>query len=351
LLGALYAALGALTFSLNNVAMRRGVITGSVLQGMALTVPIGGASFLVMTICLGEFSQIFAFPVVALAWLSGQGVVHFVIGRYCNYKSNQLMGVNLAAPVIQLQVPVAMLLAVATLHERFTVLQAVGSTLMVGGSFTTQRNVSAKPEKTAAASPPGAISSAAAVLSQEVASEAPNKPVFVPNVISGYFFGFAAAVCYGSSPLMARQAFLHAPGASTLAGGCLAYAAATLFFSLILLKRNSWTDVKSMKSENLPWFLSSAVLVAVSQAFVYASLAVAPLMVVTPILQLSLVFRLFLSQWINREHEVVNAAVFVGAFTAVLGSILVSVNTDDLAASFELPRAVSDFLRYRLAGY
>ena len=38
-----------------------------------------------------------------------------------------------------------------------------------------------------------------------------------------------------------------------------------------------------MKRENLPWFLSSAVLVAVSQAFVYASLAVAPLMVVTPI--------------------------------------------------------------------
>src|SRR5262245_57152681 len=116
LLGAIYAALGAFTFSLNNVAMRRGVVTGSVLQGMALTVPIGGLSFLVMTICVGEFSQIFMFPAVALAWLSGQGLVHFVIGRYCNYKSNQLMGVNLSGPVVQLQVPVAMLLAVATLH-------------------------------------------------------------------------------------------------------------------------------------------------------------------------------------------------------------------------------------------
>ena len=45
-------------------------------------------------------------------------------------------------------------------------------------------------------------------------------------------------------------------------------------------------------------------------------------MVVTPILQLSLVFRLFLSQLINRKHEVMNAAVLIGAFTAVLGSIL-----------------------------
>jgi hypothetical protein len=48
-----------------------------------------------------------------------------------------------------------------------------------------------------------------------------------------------------------------------------------------------------LSRENLPWFLSSAVLIAISQAFVYASLATAPLMVVvTPILQLSLVFRL-----------------------------------------------------------
>jgi uncharacterized membrane protein len=93
------------------------------------------------------------------------------------------------------------------------------------------------------------------------------------------------------------------------------------------------------------------VLVAVSQAFVYASLAVAPLMVVTPILQLSLVFRLFLSQLINRDYEVMNAAVLVGAFTAVLGSILVSLDTDELAIWLDLPLSLADFLRYRLAGH
>src|SRR5690348_17259315 len=118
--------------------MRRGVVTGSVLQGMAITVPIGGLSFLVMTVAFGELGQLVAFPAAALAWLAGQGIVHFVLGRYCNYKSNQLMGVNLAAPVVQLQVPFAMLLAVAILHEKFTVLQAIGSLLMLGGSFVTQ---------------------------------------------------------------------------------------------------------------------------------------------------------------------------------------------------------------------
>jgi drug/metabolite transporter (DMT)-like permease len=339
LLGVLYAALGAFTFALNNVTMRRGVVTGSVLQGMALTVPVGGFSFLVMTVAFGELGQLAAFPAVAFTWLACQGIVHFVIGRYCNYKSNQLMGVNLAAPVIQLQVPFAMMLAVVTLHEKFTVLQAIGSALMLGGSLTAQSNAG-KGRKTASAPP-----------RIPTVPEPKPKPTFQPRVFSGYISGLAAAMCYGSSPLMVRQAFLHAPGAGTAAGGCLAYTAATLFFSLLLLKPGSWGEIKRMKRENLPWFLSSAVLVAISQAFVYASLAVAPLMVVTPILQLSLVFRLFLSQWINRDHEIMNTAVVIGAFTAVLGSILVSLDTDELTRLMGLPSSAADLLRHCLAGH
>jgi len=72
-------------------------------------------------------------------------------------------------------------------------------------------------------------------------------------------------------------------------------------------------------------------------------------MVVTPILQLSLVFRLFLSQLINRDHEVMNTAVVIGALTAVLGSLLVSLDTDELTTLPGLPLSLADFLRYRLA--
>jgi uncharacterized membrane protein len=123
-----------------------------------------------------------------------------------------------------------------------------------------------------------------------------------------------------------------------------------VFFSLVLLKPGCWADIRGTSRENLPWFLSSAVLVSISQAFVYASLAVAPLMVVTPILQLSLVFRLFLSQLINRDYEVMNNAVLTGAFTAVLGSILVSLDTDEMTRMLDLPRLLTNFLGYRLAG-
>jgi drug/metabolite transporter (DMT)-like permease len=219
---------------------------------------------------------------------------------------------------------------------------------MLGGSFIVQSNAGRR--KNSAAPPPAPVPIVASQNEPAAKPEPMRGPGFRPRVFSGYFFGLAAAMCYGSSPLMARQAFLHTPGASAAAAGCLAYAAATLFFALILLKPGPWRDIRRMKRENLPWFLSSAVLVAISQAFVYASLVVAPLMVVTPILQLSLVFRLFLSQLINRDYEVMNSAVVIGAFTAVLGSILVSFNTDELAKLLGLPLSLADLLRYRLAG-
>ena len=44
------------------------------------------------------------------------------------------------------------------------------------------------------------------------------------------------------------------------------------------------------------------------------------------------------------------AAVLVGALTAVLGSILVSLDTDVLMKLLDLPPSLTNFLRYRLAG-
>ena len=44
-----------------------------------------------------------------------------------------------------------------------------------------------------------------------------------------------------------------------------------------------------------------------------------------------------------------NIAVLAGAFTAVLGSLLVSLETDVLTRVPGLPLGLTDFLRFRLA--
>jgi drug/metabolite transporter (DMT)-like permease len=313
---------------------------------MALTVPIGGLSFLVMTIVFDELHHLVMFPMAAAAWLACQGIVHFVIGRYCNYKSNQLMGVNLTAPVVQLQVPFTMLLAVVMLHENFTVLQAVGSALMLGGRLLDHPEQCWQRKKESASGDTQPDRTLAG------GTDGPETETKLPTAggLGLRFRPRRGDLLWQLAPDGARG-FRVRTRRQHGGWGLRSYAAATLFFLLILFKPGSWADIRSTKLENLPWFLSSAVLVAISQAFVYASLAVAPLMVVTPILQLSLVFRLFLSQLINRDQEVLNAAVIIGAFTAVPGSILVSLDTDELTMFLQLPLWFADFLQHRLAGH
>jgi drug/metabolite transporter (DMT)-like permease len=332
-LGAFFAALGAFTFALNNATVRRGVLTGTVMQAMAVTVPVGGAGFLVLALLAGAAPALLSFPPAAAAWMAGQGIMHFVIGRFFNYRANKLVGVNLSAPVVQLQVVVAMVLAVLTMHEPFTILQSIGTILMLAGSFATQKRSTKPPLLTTAQS-----------------SRHELRPAFTPRYFAGYLFSSCAALAYGASPLMVRVAFDIAPQASVVAGGVIAYGAATAAFALLLLRPAVRHDIAAMQRENLPWFLYAAVLVTVSQGFVYASLAVAPLMVVTPILQLSLVFRVFLSWLINREYEVLDASVILGATAAIIGSILVSMNTDFFVSALALPDGLSSALRSRLAG-
>ena len=106
---------------------------------MAVSVPLGVVCFLPLAFLTGELFRLPQFPKAAVAWMAGLGVLHFVIGRYCNFRANSVAGVNLTAPVVQLQVVVTMVLAVVVLHEPCTALQMIGGALILAGSLITQR--------------------------------------------------------------------------------------------------------------------------------------------------------------------------------------------------------------------
>lgn len=332
MLGAIYATLAALTFAMNNAAMRRGVLTGTAGQAIALTVPLGGLCFLAMAMVTGQISEMRSFPLAAASWLGAQGILQFLIGRYFNYEANRLVGVNISAPIIQLQVVVTMLLAVVLLREEFTVLQAFGTVLMLGGSFGTQLHKPATPKA-----------------DEVVAAEPKAKPQFRPRYLPGVLCGLGAALAYGVAPLLVRAAFESTPVKNVLAGGVIAYAAATtVLLVLVCLLPQFRQSIRAVNRNSATWYAAAAALVAGSHGFVYAALAVAPLMVVVPILQLSLIFRIILSQLLNRDYEVMNTAVIIGSIVAVIGSIGVSMNTDYLLDIVKFPPSLADVLRIRL---
>ena len=146
LLGAVLAILSAATFALTNATGRRGVITGTPAQGMVISMPVGLACFLAVALLTGAFQNLSRFDASALASLSAAGVLHFVLGRYCNFRASQAAGVNLTAPVIQLNSVVTLVLAVVVLREPCTMLQTAGAVLMVGGSLVTQRSSNPPPQ-------------------------------------------------------------------------------------------------------------------------------------------------------------------------------------------------------------
>lgn len=325
LLGAVLAILSAATFALTNAISRRGVITGTAVQGMVISLPVGLACFLVLALLTGAHGDLGRFETSGLASLSAAGVLHFVLGRYCNFRASQAAGVNLTAPVLQLNAVVTLVLAVLILHEPCTVLQAAGAVLMVAGSLVTQR-----------ASQPA------------VPGKPHDLPIFTPRVASGFVFASIAALAYGTSPIIVRQALQGAGPLAGLSGGSVAYAGATALAALGLLIPSLRGNVLKVSSENARWFVYSGVFVAAAQGFIYSALAVAPIMLIIPLLQLSLVFRFVFALLLNPHHEVFGFLVVFGTVVSIAGACAVSIDTNLILQWLAIPEPVAAALRARL---
>ena len=117
MLGGLFAICSAATFAFNNASVRRGVLTGSVAQAMAITVPIGVPLFFLAALITGTLGEITGFSRQGLAALALAGAMHFVWGRYCNYRATKALGTNLVAPIQQVNLIITLLLAIWLLGQ------------------------------------------------------------------------------------------------------------------------------------------------------------------------------------------------------------------------------------------
>jgi drug/metabolite transporter (DMT)-like permease len=332
-LGAIFSLLSAASFALNNATVRRGVVSGTPVQAMSISVPLGVVCFLPIAALAGELGRLFQFPAKAAAWMAGLGVLHFVIGRYFNFKANQVAGVNLTAPVVQLQVVVTMVLAVLILHEPCTTVQIAGGVVMLAGSLITQRQ------------PPKLAAAPAKAPNQD---DKPSLPPFIPLYLAGYIFASLAAIAYGTTPIMARFALEHTGPSTGILGGLIAYVAATLVGSLVFLSPSIRRNVSALKVDNARWFAYSGVLVAAAQGFFFCAVALAPVLFVMPLLQTSLAFRLIFSTWLSPDHEVFGGLVIFGAAISIAGALLVSIDSAIIVHALALPDALTRILLWHV---
>lgn len=305
MLGALLALASAATFGLNNAALRRGVLTGGVLQAMAITVPLGVPLFLLATFIVGDINSLAGFSLPSWAWLALAGLVHFVIGRYGNYRATRALGTTLSSPMHQLSVPIALALALIFLDEVMTPLRLIGFVLVMLGPLVAVRGQSKKK----------------------------NGKDFQPQLGEGIFWGIICAVGYGSSPLFIIKGLGPERAlVDSVAAGLISYSAAAIIVTIAVIFAGGIAFMRDLDKTARNWFAVSGFFVFVSQMLRYMALAVAPVTVVVPIQRLSVVFRVIFSWALNRDHEVLTAKVFAGIAISLLGAFALTLSTDIVLA-------------------
>jgi uncharacterized membrane protein len=326
MLGGLLSLLSAVTFAYANASVRRGVLTGTVLQAVGISLPVALPIFVLTMLPTGGFKIVAGFDARSWILLAVAGVIHFAWGRYCNYRATKAIGANLVAPIQQYSLIVTLVLAFVWLGEPLTLLRVIGIVLVVAGPAMTLG-----PDKPATRSVP---------------PQSQGEAAFTPLYAEGYFYAVLSSICFGLSPVLINMAFEKKGIAIGIAGGFVSYLAATAALALTMLLPGQWASFRRIDSETTKWFLFSGVAVCMSQMFRYMALAVAPVSVVTPIQRLSLVFRIYFGWLINPKHEVFGGRVVVGTIVSLVGAVALSVSTDEILHLIPLPAQVAGWLAW-----
>ena len=303
--GALLALVSAFSFSVNFILVRRGFADAgaTAAQGAFITVLLGVPFGLAAVLITG---QLFNFGEISLngyLLLAAAGIVHFGIGRYCNYRGIAAIGAPRAATIQAIAVPYSVVMAMVLLGERPTILMFVGIALILGSpALMIDRGNRSSPES--------------------------GKPAVEMRMLEGYTFSLLASVGYGSSPILIRAALEDATGVAAV-GTFIAYvgASAVLMATLALPAQRHLVGTINFRYMRL--FGGAGFAVFFAQLLRFFALSIADVSVVNPLMRMIGVFTLILSYLVNRRLERITLGVVLGVLVSFAGSAMLVVAAAD----------------------
>ncbi len=304
-LGVVFALLGAFSFSLNSVTMRRGISRGAASQGLYVTVFLGAGLFVVASVVSGQVFDLGSVTANDFVFMAASGVVHILGGRYCNYRAMGAIGANRAQPIVGMATLASVMIAVVFLGETLNALQGVGIALVMVGPALVMPGRRSAPQ----AAPAGGSGT-------EVKA-------FQPKMVEGYSFGVLAALFWGAGPVLMR-AGVESNGLGIL-GGTVSYLAATLVLSLTLLIPGQASGALSLDKSARKLFFVAGLGSGFANGFRFSALALAPVSVVIPLMRATVLFTLVLNFAFNRHLESFEPKVLIGIFISMIGAILLVI--------------------------
>ena len=320
MLGAVFALLSAVAFSMNSVLVRRGVVNATPSQAAFVTVLLGVPMFLLAAIVTTQLFRAGDLSGSSYGYLAAGGIVNFVIGRHFNYMAIEAMGAARAAPFQALTLPYSVLIAFLFLDEAVTLYVGFGVALIMAGPVMMVERRIPRPIAAAVATenPDAAVD--VAVESDAMARET-NAPQFEFRQAEGYLAAIVASAAYGTSPILFRAALEGEAGLSIFSG-FVSYAAAGLVMLASLILPGRLALLSTLQPASLRTFLGASFFVFLAQVLRFLALSLAPVAVVTGLERTNSVFTLILSWYMNRRLEFITLRVVLGILTSVAGALI-----------------------------
>ena len=307
--GALLSLSSALSFSVNAILVRRGIAGAGATasQGAFITVLLGVPFGFAAVVITGQVLRFGEVAPMGYLLLLAAGIVHFGVGRYCNYRSVEAIGAARSGPVMGVTTPFSVLMAVILLDEvvTLTMLFAIGLVLL-GPAVILER----RPRTPAPAASSGGAEN----------PRATRNPLEL-RFLEGYVFATLAAVAYGTSPLLIRAALMDATRTAAI-GTFVAYfgASAVLLATLVIPGRRQL--IRAINLRYMQLFGGAGLMVFLAQLLRFFALSVADVSIVTPLQRMANVFTVILTWIFNRSLETITLRVVLGVLVSFGGSAL-----------------------------
>ena len=293
------ACIAALGFGSAAIFARVGMQGLSPMPGTLIS--LVSSTLLAGTLALAfNFDEVIALPVVALAWLLGNGIVTYMGGRTQQYIAISLIGAARVTPIVGGAALFAALFAIAFtkfgvpgFDERMTIMIGVGTVVVVLGLALTSGNF----------------------LRRSWGRDW--------RSVMGYGLALSSAACYGVATLSGRVL-------SNLFGSPLVMAAGSMFLAMLVLA--PWygppavAGVARSGKSGLFMFLSGlAAACAVMSLYFAITREGSNILVVTPIVSCFPLVTLLLARLFLRGGETVPKELVIGTLLAVGGVLLVVI--------------------------
>jgi len=244
--------------------------------------------------------------------IAAAGIVHFCIGRYCNYRSIAAFGASRAVTVQAFAVPYSIVMAIVLLGERPTVLMYVAIALILGSPLLMidRGKRPAREAERTGAPPAGAAGSGA--------------PAVEIRMVEGVVFSLLASVGYGTSPILIRAALEDATGVAAV-GTFVAYVGASVVLLVSLALPAQRHLIGAINFRYMRLFGSAGLSVFMAQLLRFFALALADVTIVDPLMRTVGVFTLILSYLVNRRLELITLGVVLSVLVSFAGSAMLVV--------------------------